>query len=229
MSNIFNKKITLEPPLWLVLLVFAIGIILIIYFIYFTVGSQNNENAPKVNIIITANNPYLTRSYGREPNSKFWISWGQHLDIKRAKQRLVFDLKLPSKNRERIIGKLTAVLVEKTPSQLETEKSRAVMFFYSSGIRVMQSFLPVNQAPSTLLKDYKHSLFYEQISKEFNSVRINGVEGLAGLPGKFKNSNDVIEIKPGIVTWYKMPILYTVYGDGCIPLNKLIKVAQLFK
>lgn len=208
------------PWLGIIFIAFLVSV----YFFYFTKPPNNYRSEQKENV--TANNPYMVRSYGKDPNSKFWQSWGKGVSLDQAKKNLAFTLRLPSGKQETSLGKLKAVVIEGTPSQ--TEKSRVTVLFYSSGVRVMQSFLPKNEVPPTKLSDYKNSATFKQLKRDFKSVNVNGVEGIAGAPGAFKNSYGVIERKPGIVTWYKKPLLYTVYGDGYIPLSQLIKIARLF-
>lgn len=161
----------------------------------------------------------MVRSYGKDPNSKFWQSWGERVSLDQAKKMLAFTLRLPPVNKNNLLDKLEAVVIEGTSEQLRTEKSRVALLFYSNGVRVMESFLPRSQVPPTKLSSYKDSPNFEQLKRDFKSTNINNVEGIAGAPGTFKNSYEVLERKPGIVTWYKRPLLYTVYGDGYIPLS----------
>lgn len=220
------RKYSFLVPLWVVVLIILLVISL---FLLSKLQSSKNQKPAALNRNSSANDSYMTRPSGKDPNSPFWKSWGNQISINQAKEELAFNLKLPSEHNVNLTGKLKVVIAERVPEELaKTQKSRAALLFYSSGVRVMQSFLPRNQVPPTKLSDYKDSASFEQLKRDFKSVNINGVEGIAGAPGAFKNSYGVVERKPGIVTWYKKPLLYTVYGDGYIPLNQLIKIARSF-
>lgn len=194
------------------------------------------KNSKEVSIISssdivysTANHPYMTKSYAKSSNSQLWSKWGQKISVNQAKDTLVFKLKLPLKSNNDLTANLEAIIAENVPSSLKKkQKSKAVLLFYSSGIKIMQSFLLGKNVPPTKLSDFKDSSTYQAIQKEYSRVFVNNIEGLAGKPGAFMNINGVVERKPGVVTWYQKPILCTVYGNGYIPLEKLLKVAELF-
>lgn len=200
---------------------------ILIYFYPFKIKNDkdyNNINTSAIN----SNDSLLTRDLGKNPNSIFWKSWGKELKINNVNHSLTFKLKFPKKDNI-LQAKIKKIIAETVPgSSFKNKKSRVAIIFFDNGIRVIQSNFTKNEIPSTNYKELMKSPYKEQLKKEFIRVVIDGVEGIAGPPGPYINSNGLTEVKPGIVTWYKKPILYTVYGNGKIPLSKLIKFARLF-
>lgn len=228
-----GTAVTIRMPLWAWALFVIAGSGLLVMLVTAPFRKEpsssavdGDQRAVQTAAILFANDPFMARGIAKHPNSRWWRSWGQRMDLRQTRRKLAFSVRMPSGTRGGLIGRLQAIVALRPAKP--TRRSIVALLFYSSGIRVKQSLLSPADVPSTRMSDYAGTPSYEKIRSEYRRVTVGGTEGLAGPPASFKNRYDVIERRPGVVTWYKKPLLLTVYGDGHIPLNRLIAVAQLF-
>lgn len=220
----FKKIITFKVPVW-----FAIALIGSLLLTLLVVTKTNDRSNKAIK---SSPNTLNRKPKGdlQNPDSKVWQDWGRKVSVEEASKNMAFNLKLPSgEDAESLAGKLEAVVIEGAQgSDLSKRKSKVAQLFFRSGVRVQQSVDDIATPPPTKLDDYKQNpQQYEEMKRDWQDVEINGVTGMGYEPIN-KETMDGIYRAPGAVTWYKDKVLYSVIGNGSLPLEKLIKIASLF-
>lgn len=210
-----------------------ITIVIIIGVSLFLINNQrsNKNNKSLNNPSKQANGPmnYKTANFSNDPESESEKEWGVKIKEEEIDEKLQFKLRMLPKSYEKISGKLLTIRVHGAPQN--DEKSDAANLFFDSGIKVQQILLPDGTPLIKKLEDYGvDSEEYKEQKKIWKNVDLNGVEGMAYGPLDQETITGGTHRAPGAVSWYSSDnkIGFTLYGNGKIPLEKLLKVARLF-
>lgn len=214
-----KRKLSVALPIWawVIIVSIALSSTYLIKNIF-----VNNNQKPGINSIATNNGWGAPNTVDKNNPEYKKMMEETKIDRSEVDQKVSFKVKFVPANKETIAGTLKSIHVAGKDSN--NGKATDITLYYTSGIQVDQLIPDPVEAKS--LDSYIETVKARPEGKDTDKIIINGVNALA-TPAKIQdNTFGAADKSPGSVFWYKDGILHIVYGNGEMPLNKLIEVAE---